>query len=83
MCATPAPVAATRKSREDPKARMLPTGYVFFLVGASLATIVLCCARAVRRTPVRYGGVGSDTIISVSDDPDDEGFEMSGSSSMV
>ena len=35
------------------------------------------------RTPVRYGGVGSETIISVSDAPDDEGFEMSGSSSMV
>ena len=85
MCATPAPVA--RKAREDPKARvLLPTGYVFFLVGASLAMLVLCgiqCKSTFCRTPVRYGGVGSDTIISVSDDPDDEGFEMSGSSSMV
>ena len=84
MCATPAPVA--RKAREDPKAKMLPTGYVFFLVGASLAMLVLCgiqCKTTLCRQPVRYGGVGSDTIISVSDDPDDEGFEMSGSSSMV
>ena len=85
MCATPAPVA--RKAREDPpKARLLPTGYVFFLVGASLAMLVLCgiqCKTTFCRQPVRYGGVGSDTIISVSDDPDDEGFEMSGSSSMV
>ena len=86
MCATPAPVA--RKAREDPpKAReLLPTGYVFFLVGASLAMLVLCgiqCKTTLCRQPVRYGGVGSDTIISVSDDPDDEGFEMSGSSSMV
>ena len=85
MCATPAPVA--RKAREDPpKAReLLPTGYVFFLVGASLAMLVLCGiqCKSLCRTPVRYGGVGSDTIISVSDDPDDEGFEMSGSSSMV
>ena len=88
MCATPAPVGASsvRKAREDPKARMLPTGYVFFLVGASLAMLVLCgiqCKTTLCRQPVRYGGVGSDTIISVSDDPDDEGFEMSGSSSMV
>ena len=68
------------------KAKMLPTGYVFFLVGASLAMLVLCgiqCKTTLCRQPVRYGGVGSDTIISVSDDPDDEGFEMSGSSSMV
>jgi hypothetical protein len=75
-----------RKAREDPKAKMLPTGYVFFLVGASLAMLVLCgiqCKSTFCRTPVRYGGVGSDKIISVSDDPDDEGFEMSGSSSMV
>ena len=67
-------------------ARMLPTGYVFFLLGASLAMLVLCgiqCKSTFCRTPVRYGGVGSDTIISVADDPDDEGFEMSGSSSMV
>ena len=74
------------KAREDPSARMLPTGYVFFLLGASLAMLVLCgiqCKSTFCRTPVRYGGVGSDTIISVSDDPDDEGFEMSGSSSMV
>ena len=87
MCATPAPVASERKAREDPpKARLLPTGYVFFLLGASLAMLVLCgiqCKGYFCRTPVRYGGVGSDTIISVSDDPDDEGFEMSGSSSMV
>ena len=48
--------------------------------------LVLCgiqCKSTFCRTPVRYGGVGRDTIISVSDDPDDEGFEMSGSSSMV
>ena len=85
MCATPAPVASERKAREDPSARMLPTGYVFFLLGASLAMLVLCGiqCKSLCRTPVRYGGVGSDTIISVSDDPDDEGFEMSGSSSMV
>ena len=88
MCATPAPsaVASERKAREDPSARMLPTGYVFFLLGASLAMLVLCgiqCKTTLCRQPVRYGGVGSDTIISVSDDPDDEGFEMSGSSSMV
>ena len=87
-CATPAPsaVASERKAREDPSARLLPTGYVFFLLGASLAMLVLCgiqCKSTFCRTPVRYGGVGSDTIISVSDDPDDEGFEMSGSSSMV
>ena len=70
---------------QDPSARMLPTGYVFFLLGASLAMLVLCGiqCKSFCRTPVRYGGVGSDTIISVSDDPDDEGFEMSGSSSMV
>ena len=70
---------------EDPSARMLPTGYVFFLLGASLAMLVLCGiqCKSFCRTPVRYGGVGSDTIISVSDDPDDDGFEMSGSSSMV
>ena len=88
MCATPAPsaVASERKAREDPSARLLPTGYVFFLLGASLAMLVLCgiqCKTTLCRQPVRYGGVGSDTIISVSDDPDDEGFEMSGSSSMV
>ena len=80
--------SVARKAREDPpKAReLLPTGYVFFLVGASLEMLVLCgiqCKSTFCRTPVRYGGVGSDTILSVSDDPDDEGFEMSGSSSMV
>lgn len=50
----------------------MPTGYVFVLVLASLAALVLCCG-AIKlffcRTPVRYGSVGSD----------DAGFEMSGS----
>ena len=41
----------------------MPTGYVFVLVLASLAALVLCCG-AIKlffcRTPVRYGSVGSD-----------------------
>ena len=60
-------VTASKKSLSATKIRDM----------ARAALMLLC------RQPVRYGGVGSDTIISVSDDPDDEGFEMSGSSSMV
>ena len=59
-----------------PQGAMLPTGHAL-LPRRGVARD----ARVVRHTVQELcrgdGGVGSDTIISVSDDPDDEGFERS------